>query len=648
MSSRQSSLVQPVSLRTASAFGALVSVVLTILVYQRFTAFTLLGIGLTLGFLLYAFLGEQDDPSIVRRRAQAITLDDSRAPGVLTVVFLLANAGAVLTLSTAYYSKPLAFYICIGLAAGVLAVRVVFTNAHPTNGILAVVYGLNTFVSNQLAFPLGLSGPDIGDHVGLAINIVQTAHVMGGGTYNGFPAHHLLVGKISLLAGGTVPPTYRTIGIVGMLLGLPLTYLVARKLGDRRFAVLSMVIYASMEYVVYRAGHPSKLAFALPLLLLMFATVVTLYEMRTPGMIALFALFATALIFTHPHTAFVSLVMLVALAVGQVVVPRFRKTIGNHSEITEVDGGPSPARVSVNLPDGRGHALALLFSIAFIAQFLYFARFFGTFVSIASQYVDILLLEGGPDTVKQTPRFSTIPTAALLVNTIGSGILVGLITLGVLDQVKRRVTFSMLLVIWLAVAGVLMVGGVILNVPFALPNRVYVMTEITGFGLLAAAGVIYLVRRARWSPNPRLAVILVAGLFFAFAFFSTASTIAGIETSPFNEEVPHQTWYGMSEENAAEGYLVGGEVDVSFDSNEFRWARSFPVTDAGTIEYNGAERGAIIGLNEHKIRTGIPVGGGQGRIGTGAYVIPNAPRKGLTDNSRLYDNGGIEAYRNDS
>ena len=104
-----------------------------------------------------------------------------------------------------------------------------------------------------------------------------------------------------------------------------------------------------------------------------------------------------------------------------------------------------------------------------------------------------------------------------------------------------------------------MVGGVVFNVPFALPNRVYVITEITGFGLLGAAGVVYLLRHARWRPNPRVAVLAVAGLFVAFAFFSTASTIAGIETSPFNEEVPHRTWYGMAEENAAEAYLVEGD-----------------------------------------------------------------------------------------
>jgi len=625
------------SLRAVSALGAVASAALTVLVFRRFTAFTLLGAGLTLGLLLYAVLGARDEPAVADRRVGRFTADDPRVPGVLTVLFLVANAGAILTLSTAYYTKPLAYYVGVGLAAGLLAVRVVVTDAHLTNGVLAAGYGVNMFVSNQLAFPLGLNGPDIGNHVGLAANIATTGHIVGGGTYNGFPAQHLLAATTSLLTGSAIQPTYRAVGIFGMLLGLPVTYLVARKLGDRRSAVLAMVLYASMEYVVYRAGHPSKLAYALPLLLLMFAMVVSLYEEPTPGRLALFALFATALIFTHPHTAFVALVLLGVLAIGQVTVPRVRDVIGDR---LVVDGG----RAAFVVRGGRGHVLALLFFVAFAAQFLYFSQFFGTLVSIAAQYVDVLFLTGGPDAVKETPRFATIPTAALLVNTVGSAILVTLIVLGTLDHLQRRVSFSLLLVCWLAVASALMVGGVVFNVPFALPNRVYVITEITGFGLLGAAGVVYLLRHARWRPNPRVAVLAVAGLFVAFAFFSTASTIAGIETSPFSEEVPHRTWYGMAEENAAEAYLVEGGVDPSFGSTEFRWARSFPVTDDNNLDYSTAPAGTVIGHNDHKIQSGVNVAGGSGNIGTGVFVIPTATRAGLSEETQVYDNGVIEMY----
>ena len=633
---RYASPADPVSLRAASALGALVSAGLTVFVFRRFPPFTMLTGGLTLGFTLYALLGARDESALGQGRTDAYMITDPRMPGVLTVAFLVLNATAVGSISTAYYTKPLLYYVCVGLAAGVLAVRIILTDAHLTNATLALVYGLNTFVSNQLAFPLGLNGPDIGVHTSLAAGIVELGHIPDIGTqYVGFPAQHMVAATATVLTGGAVVPTYRAFGIGGMLLGLPITYLIARKLQSRRFATLAVVLYASMEYVVYRAGHPSKMAYALPLLLLMFATVVYLYENRTPGMLLLFGLFAVALIFTHAHTAMVTLFLLGSLAVGQAVLSR-------GLPLLDGAGDRGRARGDVNLVDGRGHMLALLFIIAFIAQFLYFSQFFATLVDVATQYVDVLVLSGGSDATKETPRFGTIPTNVLLVNTIGSGLLTLLITIGALDQIRRRVSFSILLIGWLAVAGVLMVGGVVLDVQFALPNRIYVVAEFTGFGLLAAAGITYLLRQAQWRPNPRITVLLIVGLFVGLAFFSTASTIAGIETSPFNEDVPHRTWYGMTEENAAEAFLADGGATAEHAA-EFRWARSFPVTDAGAINYSTTNT-TVVGLNDHKMQSGVVAGGGSGRIGTNVYVVPNDSRSGLGDSTQVYDNGVIDVF----
>jgi hypothetical protein len=100
----------------------------------------------------------------------------------------------------------------------------------------------------------------------------------------------------------------------------------------------------------------------------------------------------------------------------------------------------------------------------------------------------------------------------------------------------------------------------------------------------------------------------------------------------------------MAEENAAEAYLVEGGVDPSFGSTEFRWARSFPVTDDRSIDYSSAPAGTVIGHNDHKIQSGVNVAGGSGNIGTGVFVIPTATRAGLSEETQVYDNGVIEMY----
>jgi len=620
-------------LRRISLLGALVSLPVTLLVYQFFTAFTLLGVGVTVALVLFGLLG----PQTTRQLAPSFPVDDPRVPGVLLVGFLLANTAAVLSLSTAYYTKPLVYYVLVAVAAGILVARILFTDANRSNVALAFVYGLNTFVSNQLAFPLGLDGPDIGDHVGLATTIHRTGHITGGGLYNGFPGQHVLASTVASFAGTPVPITYRSVGIAGMLLGLPVTYLVARRLGDRRFAVFAMIFYASMDYVVYRVGHPSKLAYALPLVLLAVAAAVHLYRESTPGMVILFGLFSTALVFTHPHTAFMTLLLFGAFAIGSHLAPRIEALR------PEVAGEPTDGgRTTTSVFAARGHVFAVLFLVVFVVQFLYFSQSFDTLVTVAYDYVDVLFLSGGPDAVKSTPRFSSIPQAQLLINTIGSGLLVAFVVLGGLDLLERRIQLSYVLMTWTIVAGVVMVIGVVADVPFALPNRVWVITQITAFGFFGATGLLYLLRHARTRARPRVLVSAVLVLVVGFALFSTASTIAGIETSPFNEDVPHRTWYGMVEDGASDSFLEAAGVNTS----AVRAARSFPVDrDSRWINYSTAAPGTIVGLNEHRISTGIPVEGGRGRIGGGVYAIPEAPREGLSDRTRVYDNGVVEVYR---
>lgn len=646
------------SLRLASGAAALVTGLATVVVFLYFTAFTLLAAGVTLGLLTYAVFGrapfdwldddtdsglvsaEQDAPDTdsATSLVPSLAVDDPRVPGILTAVFLLASATSVLTLTTAYYGKPLAYYLALAVAAGAIVLRVFLTEAHRTSAVLAFLLGLNSFVSNQLAFPLGLNGPDIGDHVGLAQNIVATGHIVGGGTYNDFPGQHVLAATHALVEGGPVQPTYRAVGIAAMLLGLPLTYLVARRLGDHRFAVLAMVFYGTMDYVIYRAGHPSKLAYALPLLFLVFACVLYLYERAEPGLVALFALFSTALVFTHPHTAFNGFLMLGAMAVGQYLGPRL-ESVATGKPLRLADGG----RADESIFARRSHVFALLFGIVFLMHFIYVSNYFATFLTIASEYVDVLFVSGGSDAVKETPRFAAIPQSTIFINTIGSALLAGFVAMGVLDLLDRGVQLSYVVVAWTIVAGVTMVVGVIGDVPFALPNRVWVMAEITAFGFFAAAGLAYVTRRGLRSSvgAGRTVVVVVVALMVVFTLFSAGSTIAGPETSPFNEDFTYRTWYSMTEGQAADDFLAS----VGVNTSEVRAARGLPLQEDRTFNYSTVESGQLLTVNTHKASTGVTVGGGGTRIGGVIYAFPSDPKAGLENSTRFYDNGPVSGYK---
>lgn len=644
------------SLRTVSVLAALLFLGIAGFVYQNFTPFVLLPAGVAAGFGAYAVFG--------RRQTDVFegALTDPRLPGVLTVGVLTAIATAVFSLRNAYYTKPMLFYVAVAVAAGLLVVRILLTDAHLTNGLLAFGFGLTTFVTNQLAFPLGLNGPDSGFHRSFAAAIYETGFVPEQSTqYVGYPLQHVLSASVAHMSGVAVEPTYRTVGILGMVLVLPLTYLIARQLGTREFSLLAIVVVASMEYVVYRVGHPSKLAYALPLLLFTFAFAIYVSRRRaTPGAVVFFALFCVALVFTHVHTAFVALILLSSLAIGQwlvpIVEPRFARALnfGGSREALRGDGGtteeppgPGPVDSPNDDPDfdsaigSRLHVLAGVFVVAFIAQAIFFSGFYGNVVEILLQWVDALLL--AQETTREAPRFGQIPTEALLVNTIGSGLLVSFVVLGILDHLERRRTIGFVLLTWLVAAGAVMVIGVIGDAQFALPNRVYVIAQLTAMSFFAAAGIGYLFSQTTRSPTEvgRVLGICLIAIIVAFVFFSLASTIAGPGTSPFNDDVPHRMWTGMTEQQAADTF-----ADGTIDDELYRAANSFPIDEDTRFDYSDAEKGTVVYVNEFNLNTGVTLQGGPGQIGGAIYAVPQAPRDGLEGSAnRIYDNGAVEFYQ---
>lgn len=617
--------------------GALVFVVgsaMAYIVFQLFPAFALLAVGVSLGGLLYALFGGRDVPSFEWQ--EPLPKSGPYLPGVLTVVFFLASAASVLVLSTAYYTKPLAYYVFVAVAVGAVGLRVVFTNAHRTNVWLAVLLGLNTYVSNQLAFPLGLNGPDFGAHAGWTRTILETGHIAENTLYTGFPGQHVLAATAVLFTGGELGLTYRAFGIAGMSLGLPIAYLLTKRFVARRYAAFGVLVYASMDYVIYRAGHPSKLAYALPLFLLVFTLIVYLAERRTPGRYVLFALFALALIFTHHHMAFVGAIMVVTSAGGLRIASEARERgLVAGSSTTSYGRGDDEGI------GGRSHVLAILFLVAFLTQFVYWSGIAETFVRVSQQYFDVLFKTGGEDTTKETIRFAVIPLEQLLINTVGSGLLFVFVVVGGLSLFREDTRWATMVLAWLSAAGVAMVGGVIFDTPFALPQRIFVMAQLTGLGLLAVVGLVYLFKLAEGretvvSRSSVAAVVIM--LLVGFSFFSAASTVAGIETSPFNEDVAHRTWYELEEDRAVEEFLVTADVNRS----SFQWARGLPVSESREMDYSALNRTAVYGTNRHKISKGVTVSGGKGRIGTGQYVFPELETR--EEDTRAYNNGVIDIY----
>jgi hypothetical protein len=622
-----------VSLRRLAGLGAILSGSATAFAFQNFLALTMVPAGITVGLLLYAILGVSDHS--VSETLATTKIPDRRLPTLLTIVFLLASAVSVISLTRGYYTKPVLYYLMIGAAGVALFFRIVLTDAVRTNVALVVLFGLNTFGSNQIVFPQ-MRGPDGGYHIRLVRHIYETGFVVEStATYAGFPGQHLGPAMAANLTGLAPDTTYLLFGTALMLIGSFFTYCVGLRLASREYALLSMLIYASMSYVVYRGGHPTQQAHILPILFLLYVTAIYLYFNPSLRNRLVFILAGLMLIATHHHTSLIAVIMLGALLVGFLGA----KYVQSLSDIVLSERvqqiGPTVTEKAIS----HGLLILVLFTTIFYVHLTMTSGYLPSLAGYVLSFIQSLLGAETSGSLAGASRFAAIPPRVFLINTTGEGLLVFLVVLGGLTHLVYQDRIGIMMIVWLAVAGALALLGVVIDFPFIIPQRIYVMAQMTAMGFLAATGIVYLLDQGHASARQSLATVgLVAGVVFLLIFFSTASTVAGIETSPFNDQVTYGVWYEIAEEEQAGAFYER----VGVNESEVQWGRQQQVSQTG-INYSSIDEG-IIGVSHHRISTGVHVSTGSG-IGAGRSVVPQDTTTGLARDTKLYDNGAVELYQ---
>lgn len=620
------------SLRVIAAVGAVTFGAAAWFAYHNFIALTMIPAGVTVGFVFYTLFGQM--PYSVDRILLETSIADDRIPTILTIVFLLASSVSVVSATWGYYTLPVTYYIAIAVAGTVLFCRIILTDAIRSNVVLVVLYGLNTFGSIHFAFPGGMGGPDHGYHLRLVEHIYEIGYpISGSATYAGFPGQHLSSAIAGQVLGLTPNTAYLFIGLFGMSVGVLLTYAVGIRLFGQQFALIAMLLYASMSYIVFRGTHPTQQAHLLPLTFLLFVAAIYLYS-NPDWRNRLFILIAgVALISSHHYNSFVAAFMLASLLLGFLLANHFGSLSDRifTSQVSQASSDP------VEIVKRRGPIAILIFITLYATHMTFTSGYFESLVGYMFSFVQSLFQEPS-DPLSATPRFADIPPEQFLLNTLGEGILMMLVVLGGLTAIlyQRRVGIAILL--WLAVAGALAILGVVVDFPFVIPQRIYVLAQMTAMGFLAAIGLVYLLNSGSDRSSVRRShLAFVVGIVFLLIFFSTASTVAGFETSLFNEGVTYPIQYTIAEEEQAEAFWA----HVGVNESQIYWERGF---EASEDRINFSSRDAdVIGVNHHRIGTGITVHGGSG-IGAVRYVIPESPMADLERERKVYHNGATELY----
>jgi hypothetical protein len=574
-----------------------------------------------------------------------------------STLFFLFTGFSVLVLEPGSYGRSVVYNALVAASAAMIAVRI--GGLEPGRGIPAtlahiLVLAANLFGSNQIVFPFGIGGSDAPTHIDALVQpILRTGHVPGtvpcgfGFDYEAFPAHHLLAVAGALLGGLDPARSYYGMALPGALLCVVVVFLIVKRVSNARTGLLAALVLSGSSYFVYWASHAAPLIHAVvPIGFLLYGAV-----RMSPRIDARFALlsvpFSVSLVFTHPYSS----TLFAAVLVGLIVA---RLTVGGRSRV------PWGALVTL-----------LVFLTVLLVHWVYYSCHFTDAGRFASQYFRILSRE--PE-LAPPGVYDRLPLFEIFINTLGDSILVCLGVLGLLQVLPRGNTVQRTFLLGPALTVVsLAIIGLVTNLVYFLPNRMYVLLQFLGLAPLAGYALGSLGRpivphanRASVPPPQKPVIHLALAVIVAsFVFLSTASNVAGFETSAFTGNRPYVKLYVTNSE--VDGvdwlcrYVPGPEtVRISLSVSAFSvhdlrdcleprngTTNELRITPDGLIEVDRIAPGSMILFSRFDFEPGFQAGiTGVGKHGSGVFQrLNHSALSQLSEFSKIYDNGPVEVYR---
>ena len=537
----------------------LASVIVSLILWSRnYASYVFLVAAITLGSIAYILLNRRSgSPDLSQEEITFLGNTVKNPQNLFAIIFLIFYSLSILTLAYGFYSKSLLYYVCIALCAGIIFIEIAFSGRHQKPWrTLVMIYllFLNISLSNQIIFPYGIGNPDDFHHIyDIMVPTVDTGHVPEGWTYSHFPCHHLIGAMTSLILGTLPRMTYYCLGTFFMSLGILFIYFIGSKFLGTRFGLLSALIYTCCDYVIYWAAHPVQMSYTYPIALMIVSVVLcSVFYKRSMSLKIIFILLTLLMVFTHHYTATIILFLILALCLSKLLLGESRS---DKRELTW---------------------FASIYLFILFCQWLYYSGLFGGFIEITDTYIDVFSADISSSVVSTT-AYDAIPLSTLLLNEVGSCILICLSTIGALYFIQNRNKFFDTVLAIVLLFGALISVGILINVFYLLPNRIYVFLQQFALVFLASTAILWIIYKG----DPKK-VGIIALLIVCLSFFSLASTIAGFETSLFTKDQPYWKFYETPPERY---FCIWGEEYIGDNSIAGSGTLVCPVKNVSFVKY---------------------------------------------------------------
>ena len=512
----------------------LLAVMCLVLIYTGRYTYLLLVVAALIGTILFIMLyrSEKGDEG----EANHVSHFHLPCAGyLLNILFFIFLGLAFLSLLEVSYTRSIQFYIFFSLCSVAIAAEIPLVKTRlqaALNLLKSVILFMGIACSAQIIFPLGRGAGDSYQHIFDTIKpLLESGHIpIAEGLYSYFPAQHLGVAATSLVTAIDPRMVYYYQGAFFISLCVVIVFLLGERI-NLKVGLIAALLLVNSSWILSWSHLVSQLTYAVPLLLMILASV---FYIRQDGKFrfrVIFLLLTLALVFTHQYTSFIAIILLFVLLVTDVMVSRTLWCIQN---------------------------LFLIFVVTSLAHWMYYSFAMSKLANALVDYYNAFIVERGA-AVTGVISWDVAPVELVFSNTLGPAILIMLSVIGFFHFWKRLSLFETFLTWNLIILLVLIGIGVFINVAYLIPARIYGILEATCLVFLAAYATYWL-----WSNRGKYVKTGVLCVLACLAFFSSASTLVSFETSPFKGDLAYRRTFESSHEyycnSWAETYIASSTI----------------------------------------------------------------------------------------
>lgn len=476
----------------------LFSIISLIIYSKNYASYQFISISLVMGTVTYIILNRYLD----NKDLSSIEIKSKKKSILFSIIFFLFYGLSFLTILDSFYTKNIWYYLFISICTGSIFAEIIFSDIRTISLFKIILIYLNLSLSNQIIFPLGIGNPDNFYHINIVSSILESGNIPQGYSYSTFPSQHLLTSFFVSITNIALPFGYHYLGAILMAMGPIFIFIIGRKFFDIRFGLLSALLYISSDYLIYWGAHPVQMSFMYPIILVLFTLVFYILENRK-GYVLLYLIITIDMIFLHNYSSMIFVFILLTIF------------------IVEYD-----KKSKCNDYDIKSFGLFQIFLLMLFVHWLYYSFFFNSFIKMTEEY--IYIFQDISNSVITQTYYDKLPVKFLIVNEVGTVIMIFLSIIGFYYFYRNRSFFGQIIISLFILFMVLIAIGSFFNVIWLLPNRIYAFMQELSMVFLGSAAILWINNSNKLSIKLFLILLVIS-----LQFFSSSSTIAGFETSPF-------------------------------------------------------------------------------------------------------------------